>query len=228
MNAPGFAFDAAAPVTRQLTRALRDAIVTMRLKPGERISEQEIATHYGVSRSPVREAFIRLGDAGLLRILPQRGTLVVKISRSAVENARFVREAIEVALVGEAARRAGPADRTALAASLAEQAAAVGRRDGRALFALDEAFHRLIAGVAGRPAAWDVVEEVKSQMDRVRFIDMAEAVPMALVVAQHRAVAEAIAAGDPAAAERGMREHLALILESLPRLAEAHPDLFEA
>lgn len=227
MNAPAFAFDDAVPVTRQLTRALREAIVTMRLRPGEMISEQEIATRYGVSRSPVREAFIRLGDAGLLKIRPQRGTLVVKISQIAVENARFIREAIECAVVRDAARRADKTDRTALGESLERQRAAAEARDGAAVFALDEEFHRLLAGIAGRPAAWDVVEEVKAQMDRVRFIDMSQAIPMSIVVAHHTTIAEAVTAGDAAAAERAMRAHLALILESLPRLAAAYPDLFE-
>lgn len=227
MTAPAFTFDDAVPVTRQLTRALRDAIVTMRIRPGEMISEQEIATRYGVSRSPVREAFIRLGDAGLLKIRPQRGTQVVKISRSAVENARFIREAIECAVVCDAAQRADTADRMALEASLRRQRAAVDARDGAAVFALDEEFHRLLSAIAGRPAAWDVVEEVKAQMDRVRFIDMSQAVPMSLVVTHHAAIAEAVIAADPEAAVGAMRTHLALILESLPRLAAAHPDLFE-
>lgn len=227
MNAQGFAFDDAAPVTRQLTRALRDAIVTMRLRPGEMISEQEIATHYGVSRSPVREAFIRLGDLGLLRIRPQRGTQVVKISRAAVENARFVREAIECAVAREAASKAGRADRGAIRASLKRQRAAAQAHDGAALFALDEEFHRVLAGIAGRSAAWDVVEDVKAQMDRVRFIDMSETAPMAVVVDHHARIAEAVLDGDPQAAEGAMRDHLELILESLPRLAAAHPDLFE-
>lgn len=227
MNALGFAFDDAVPVTRQLTRALRNAIVTMQLRPGEMISEQEIATRYGVSRSPVREAFIRLGDAGLLRIRPQRGTLVVKISRMAVENARFVREAIECAVVREAAQRVDREARALLKASLKRQSSAVAARDGAALFALDEDFHRLLAGVAGRTAAWNVLEDVKAQMDRVRYIDMAEAVPMAIVAAHHTAIAEAVIAADPDAAESAMRAHLTLILESMPRLAAAHAELFE-
>ncbi len=73
------------------------------------LSEQDIATRLGVSRQPVREAFIKLGEAGLIRVLPQRGTLVVKISRAAVEDARFIREAVECAVAargrGELHRR---------------------------------------------------------------------------------------------------------------------------
>src|SRR3546814_13928000 len=76
----------------------------MRIKPGEMLSEQEIADRLKVSRSPVREAFIKLGEAGLVRILPQRGTLVVKISQRSVEDARFIRGAVDCAVAREAAR----------------------------------------------------------------------------------------------------------------------------
>src|SRR3712207_751012 len=109
------------PIARQVTRALRTAIVTMCLKPGEMLSEQEIATRLGVSRQPVREAFIKLGEAGLLRVLPQRGTLVVKISLSAVDEARFIREAVECAVAREAARRAPRPVLAALGDNLARQ-----------------------------------------------------------------------------------------------------------
>ena len=74
-----------------------------RLKPGEALSEKEVALRYGVSRQPVREAFIKLAEERLVSIQPQRGTFVVKISMKEVLDARFVREAIEVAVALEAA-----------------------------------------------------------------------------------------------------------------------------
>ncbi|HEX2135392.1 MAG TPA: GntR family transcriptional regulator [Microvirga sp.] len=216
------------PISRQVTRALRHAIVTMRLKPGEMLSEQEIATQFGVSRQPVREAFIKLGDAGLLRILPQRGTQVVKISRAAVEDARFIREAVECAVAREAARRAPRPVLAALGDNLARQRRAARARDLSAFFTLDEEFHRLLAEGAGRPRAWAVVEDVKPQMDRVRFLSMEDATPLRVLVEQHIAVAEAVKAGDADAAEAAMRAHLAEILRSLPQVAERHPELFES
>src|SRR4051812_41428871 len=109
------------PIARQVARALRHAIVRMEIRPGEMLSEQEIATKLGVSRQPIREAFIKLGEAGLVRILPQRGTLVVKISRAQVEDARFIREAVECAVAKEAAQRADRKAIAALADSLARQ-----------------------------------------------------------------------------------------------------------
>ena len=224
------AFDLASsePIARQVTRALRRAIVTMLLKPGEMLSEQEIATRLGVSRQPVREAFIKLGEAGLLRVLPQRGTLVVKISLAAVEDARFIREAVECAVAREAALRRPRELLPALADNLVRQRRAARAKDVTAFFSLDEEFHRQLAQGAGRPLAWTIVEDVKPQMDRVRFLSMEDATPLRVLVDQHVAVAEAVRAGDAEAAEAAMRAHLAEILRSLPQIAERHPELFES
>src|SRR5713226_9289569 len=89
-------------IAEQVFRTLRFSIVTMKLTPATALSEQEIADRLNVSRQPVREAFIKLSDIGLVRVLPQRGTFVEKISAKAVTDARFVREAVECAI----ARRA--------------------------------------------------------------------------------------------------------------------------
>ena len=100
-------------------------------------------------------------------------------------------------------------------------------KDTDSFFALDEEFHRLLAEAAGRPSAWRIVEDVKPQMDRVRYIDMTDAMPMRLVIDQHAAILAAIRAHDAAAARAAMRDHLSEILKSLPRVAEQHADLFE-
>jgi DNA-binding GntR family transcriptional regulator len=219
---------AALPIAQRIVAKLRDAIVTMRIKPGEKLSEQDIADRFGVSRQPVREAFIKLAEAGLLRVLPQRGTLVVKISVAAVEDARFVREAIECAVAREAATRRTPADLVALAGILDDTAAAVDTAASDRIFDLDEAFHRRLAATAGRPHAWHVVVDQKVQMDRVRYLDLGDSIPARIVLAQHRDILAAITAGDAVAAEASMRDHLREILTSLPRLAARWPGLFEA
>jgi DNA-binding GntR family transcriptional regulator len=220
----------AEPIARRIARALRQAIVTMRVKPGEMLSEQDFAQRFGVSRQPVREAFIKLSESGLVRVLPQRGTQVVKISAAAVEDARFVREAIECALARRAARAvaAAPASLGRLSALLAEQERAAAAVDGETFFGLDEEFHRALAALAGRPTAWRTIEDVKAQMDRVRYLDMTEAQPMAVVIRQHRAVLAALARGDADAAERAMRVHLSQIEKTLPVLSRRYPEMFEA
>ena len=218
----------AEPVSRRIAASLRRAIVSMRVRPGEMLSEQDLATRFGVSRQPVREAFIKLSESGLVRVLPQRGTLVVKISVAAVEDARFVRESIECALVREAARFAvgRPRASVTLRAHLRDQEKAAASRDGAGFFELDEDFHRELAALAGRSSAWRTVEDVKAQMDRVRFLDMSEAAPMEVVITQHTEIVKAVLAGDVDAAERAMRAHMAQILTALPLLARRYPDLF--
>jgi DNA-binding GntR family transcriptional regulator len=217
------------PIARRISKALRQAIVTMRVMPGEMLSEQEIAQHFGVSRQPVREAFIKLAEAGLVRVLPQRGTLVVKISVAAVEDARFVRVAIECALTRRAALaiETDPQGLAPLEALLQAQEQVSVERDAERFFQLDEDFHRALAALAGRPSAWRIVEDVKAQMDRVRFLDMAEAQPMAVVIEQHRDVLDALGRADPDAAEAAMRVHLSQIEKTLPVLAARFPELFE-
>ncbi|WP_230531538.1 GntR family transcriptional regulator [Microvirga roseola] len=216
------------PMARQVTRALRQAIVNMQFAPGEMLSEQDLAQRFGISRSPVREALIKLSEAGLVRVLPQRGTQVVKISRSGVEDARFIREAVECAVVREAALKATPVMLTELNASLTRQRRVQRSASTEEFLSLDEEFHRLLAETAGRPSAWRMIEDIKPQMDRVRFLDMKKAVPRHSVIAQHVIIVEAIKAGDPVAAEQAMHQHLSEILRSLPELAAQFPDLFEA
>jgi DNA-binding GntR family transcriptional regulator len=215
------------PMTRQVTRALRHAIVTMQLSPGEMLSEQDLARRFGVSRSPVREALIKLSEAGLVRVLPQRGTQVVKISQADVEDARFIREAVETAVVREAALRSSPAMVAQLGANLTKQRRALRSSSTEDFLALDEEFHRLLAETAGRSSAWRMIEDIKPQMDRVRFLDMTKAVPRNVILSQHVVIVDAIKAGDPGAAEKAMRVHLSEILRSLPELAAEHPELFE-
>jgi DNA-binding GntR family transcriptional regulator len=214
-------------MARQVTRALRHAIVTMQFTPGEMLSEQDLARRFGISRSPVREALIKLSEAGLVRVLPQRGTQVVKISRAGVEDARFIREAVETAVVREAAGKASPAMIAELNANLTKQRRAQRSSSTEDFLALDEEFHRILAETAGRPSAWRMIEDIKPQMDRVRFLDMNKATPRDAIIAQHAVIVNAIKAGDPIAAEKAMRVHLSEVLRSLPELAAEHPDLFE-
>jgi DNA-binding GntR family transcriptional regulator len=205
---------------------LRDAIIQLAVRPGQPLSETDLARQLNVSRQPVREAFIKLAEAGLVEVRPQRGTYVLLISRSEVESARFVREAVEVAFARKAAVQAPVATVATLREAIARQEAARDAEDAVAFLRHDEAFHHAIALAAGCDSAWKLLETLKAQMDRVRFLSFEEATPTDVLIAQHQAIADAIEAGDADAAAAAMRLHLGEILRSLPRIAAAHPDLF--
>ncbi|MHA3977355.1 GntR family transcriptional regulator [Halovulum sp. GXIMD14794] len=212
------------PVALQLVSILRDAILHCELIPGQRLSEQEIADTMGLSRQPVREAFIRLSGEGLLAALPQRGTFVSRISTAEVLDSRFVREAVEADIVHLATRRADTALFDRLDALLEAQSA-ITTGDALRFTALDEDFHRTLAEAAGKTRAWVHIQGLKSQMDRVRFMVAAD-MPTRELVAQHTRVVEAIKAGDEDRAEAEMRNHLNQILRDLPKIMAAHADYF--
>ena len=218
----------AGSIAEQVFRTLRSSIVTLRITPAAALSEQEIADRLKVSRQPVREAFIKLSEIGLVRVLPQRGTFVTRISAKAVMDARFVREAVECAIARRASAGIGKSAIDELRAIIGEQRKAARAKDEDAFFVLDDAFHRSLANAADCAYAWKVVEEAKGQMDRVRFLSIPDTMPTEVPIVQHQAILDAIAAGRGAAAEQAMKEHLREILKSLPRLAGAFPGMFDA
>lgn len=223
---PEWMIEHGAPVGPQLYRILRDRIIRNDLKPGSRISESEIASGYSLSRQPVREAFIKLAEEGLLEVRPQRGTFIRKISIAAVMDARFVREAIEADIVKLLAGEADKALGRELNRQLGEQRRAVAKGDPHRFLEYDERFHRTLAEAAGKARAWDVVEGLKSQMDRVRYLTAVQ-FPIRQLVEQHAAIAQAIAEADATAAEAAMRGHLREILNDLPAIVGDKPEFFD-
>ncbi len=224
--APIAANEAHPTIATRVYRALREAIVTMRLLPGYPLSEAEVAKQMGTSRQPVREAFIKLSEIGLVDIVPQRGTFVVKISERDVSNARFMREAIEVAIVRRACETASRADILAVQKLIDAQVEAAAASDQKRFLELDDAFHQAIAASADCLLGWRIIEDLKAQMDRVRFLSLPQATPIETLIDQHHRIANAIAKGDADAAAAAMREHLSEILKSLPKLAESRAELF--
>ncbi len=214
------------PIAPQLVATLRRSIADLTLPPGSALSEKDIAARYNVSRQPVREAFIKLSEAGLVEVRPSRGTWVRTISVAEVCNARFVREGIEADLARHAARLAGPAQVAALADLVAAQTAAAAAGTFAEFSALDEMFHAAIADIVGNDFARRVLEKARFQTDRVRLLSLPDATPMRVLIGQHRRILDRIAAGDGDGADREMRRHLREILLALPSIAAAHPAYF--
>jgi DNA-binding GntR family transcriptional regulator len=218
--------DPSRAVSPQLFSFLRDRIVRSDLAPGTRLSEVEIAAHYNTSRQPVREAFIKLSEAGLIEIRPQRGSFVRRIDIASVLAAQFVREAVEADIVRAAAERITDEQARELDSILAAQ------RDGvdgapSAFMALDETFHRTIATIAGQGAGWGFLESLRIQMDRVRHLSASQ-LPREALVVQHTEIAEVIKAGDADGAEQKMRQHLRRVLDDIPVVTAAKPEFFIA
>jgi DNA-binding GntR family transcriptional regulator len=207
-------------------RELRDDIVSMRREPGQPIVEKEIALRRGVSRTPVREALLRLADEDLVEIFPQSGTFVARIPLGALPEAILVRSALEQTTARLAAERAGAADITRLRDLIVRQRKLAARGDRDRFHAADEAFHVAIAEAAGHPGIWRFIEQVKVQVDRYRRLTLPVPGRMRRVVDEHAAVVEAIAAHDPAAAVAAMTAHLERLRGSIGDVRDLNPGYF--
>ncbi|MCB9994299.1 MAG: GntR family transcriptional regulator [Hyphomicrobiaceae bacterium] len=216
--------DHAQPIGQQLYQYLRSRVIEGLMEPGSRVSEAKLAETLEVSRQPIREAFIKLAEEGLLEVRPQRGTFVRKISVRMVDDARFVREAVEADVVRMAASTYSNAQIGDLEKQVEAQENAVSG-DIAGFIRLDDHFHRSLASGVGHANAWFVVEGLKAQLDRVRYLSLRQ-FPAADLVRQHANVVRAIATKDPDAAEKHMRLHLNHISDDLPEIARELPHFF--
>jgi DNA-binding GntR family transcriptional regulator len=200
---------------------LRTDIVLGTLKPLEPIREAEVAERLGVSRTPVREALLRLAALGLVDIFPQSGTRVAPVRLEKVRAAQLIREAVEVEVVRRACRSANQSDFSALAHLIEDQVIAAKRNDLRRLFELDEEFHRAIYQAAGFASAADELEDIKVHLNRLRFLSVNWPRGAEHITREHREILEALQRRDEGSAAAAMTAHLRAVLPVLDRMAEA-------
>ena len=208
-------------------RALRDDIVAMRMPPGEPINEKAVALRHGVSRTPVREALLRLSAEHLVEIFPQSGTFVTRIPIAALPEAILVRKALEELTAREAAQNAAAEQIAALKQSIDRQQKLARQGDKSRFHEADDAFHATIAEASGHPGIWQLILQVKLQLDRYRRLTLPVPGRMSRVVDEHAMVVEAIAAQDAAAAGTAMASHLDGLSASIRDVRDLNPKYFE-
>ena len=207
-------------------REVRDEIVSMRRKPGEPIIEREIALARGVSRTPVREALLRLAGEELVEIFPQSGTFVARIPVGVLPEAILMRTALEQTTARLAAARADAADLARLHELIEVQRRVEGRGDGDRFHEADEAFHAAIAAAAGHPGIWRFIEQVKIQVDRYRRLTLPVPGRMRRVIKEHAAILTAIEAHDPEGAMAAVAAHLDALRASISDVRNLNPNYF--
>lgn len=225
--------DALAPVDRrtavrpQVYERLRQAIISLALRPRERISETDLEALLRVSRTPVREACVRLAEEGLVDVFPQSGTWVAGINLERVRGAQFVRESLECAVIERAIDRASSSDHAALRELIVQQEAANAAHDFDRFYALDEQLHESFSRIGGVPLAWKVAQSEKAHLDRIRRLSLPLPRQLTLLIDEHRRVVEALCSGDVIEAIEVLRMHLRGALRLAPSLAERYPDYFD-
>lgn len=220
----GLSFDR--PVASQIYTFIRDAIVSMELLPGQMISETALADQFGVSRTPVREALIQLANIGFVEVLPQRGTYVSRFSMEKILEARFIREALEVAVVMHLADNVTPEIVQIGEKMIAEQNVAAADDDATAFQRLDDEFHNTLANFTGYSRVATLIEAEKAHMDRVRKLSLHMTGQYKRLISQHTAIIKAIKAGSPDKAAKAMGVHMKDVYNVLQVIPKEHPEYF--
>lgn len=209
-------------------RVLYDNIMSLRLVPGTAMSEQELSTMLSVSRTPVREAFIRLAQKGLLDVLPQRGTFVSKIDTQQLAEFRFLRVTVETAMVKLACQSFPEEYMWKLQQCLMEQELHLRNRDTDGFFASDNQTHSLLYQGCGKPHIWPIIEGSTADYMRARILNIAAAAEqMNILYSQHQSIVEAILRHDERRGVAIMEEHINKGIIDVEMLKKQYPAYFK-
>jgi DNA-binding GntR family transcriptional regulator len=202
-------------------------ILSLKLTPGTVLSRTDLQRQFGLSSTPVRDALMRLDEAGLVEVFPQRGTIVSLIDVPLARQAQFLRRAIEQ----EAVRVLGEAPDAALIQRLRdvirEQARLAKSKDLERFNDADLAFHKLLYEAAGVPDLWSLVRHRSGHIDRIRRLHLPIGGKANQIVRDHTAIVDAIDKRDPSLAQAELRGHLSRSLAFTPELRAKFPGYFK-
>lgn len=206
---------------------LHQEILSLGLRPGDKISEADVAAQFGVSRQPVRDAFSRLATLDLLLIRPQRATEVKRFSSREIAKSRFVRAAVEQEVLRRAAKHCDADGAATLDAALMAQEQAIKDTDVETFGMLDYEFHRILCDIAKVDFAFDVIMAEKSSVDRLCILSLSKGDRMPDLVADHRCIAEAVKTHQTqSAVDHGMR-HLSRLDDTIEQISRTNANYFE-
>jgi DNA-binding GntR family transcriptional regulator len=211
--------------TDRIVETLREAIVTLELRPGTVLDKTTLTTRFGVSRFPVAEALNRLKAEGLVDIRPQSGSTVSLIRLADVRENMFLRRALEAETAALLAESNDPALIAELRRNLRYQNVAVDADDRPGFHRLDLSFHDLLIGAARFPRVRAMVENARLALDRVRRL-LASPRRHVVTYQEHVAIVDAIEAGRAEAARAAMLAHIEAVMVELEAFSQTHPQVF--
>jgi len=211
--------------TERVHHVLREAIVSLDLRPGTALDKPAIAAKLGVSRFPVGEAMNRLAAEGLVEIVPQSGSRVTLIRLADARENMFLRRAIEVAAVRALAEAAGADLIEALLQNLHYQAAAIESGDEAGFHGFDLGFHALLLDTLGFDRVRRAADTARLGLERVRRL-LNSRRRQEDSLADHRRIAGELERRNGDGAARAMEHHLDSVMAELEVFAGQRPELF--
>ena len=211
----------------RIYQMLSDQIIQVALLPGSTMSEQETADRLGVSRTPVREAFIRLARERMLVISPQKRTMVAKISLKRAVQERFLRESLERSVFEELLQKPSREAVDALHKALEGQKLAIAKKDPAAFLFWDDAFHQVFYETTGNMLCYQVIQQNCFDYYRIRRLSSSVSDIQKLNIQEHEIFLEAVQNQDIGTMEALLKKHVRRIFQEIKQLQKQHPAFFE-
>ena len=202
-------------------------INALKLLPGTRLSEVEIARQFGLSRQPVREAFIRLANRGLLLIMPQKATIVRRFSHEKIKRARFIRYSVECEVLRRACGRQLGKFKGRLDRNLEMQRNAMTDGDIDRFHNLDYEFHRLLCAAADSEFVFEDIAYYKAQVDRLCILSLTEPATMDELLQDHVRLVGGLSEQDEETVLKVIKHHLSRLDDVVASIRKSHAIYFE-
>lgn len=195
-------------LTDEIVDIIRDRIIKGEYKIGEKIKENQIATEFKVSRTPIREAFKQLENEGLIDYVPNRGCFAKGFTRQDIEDIYAVRKALEIMAVELAVSRISDKQIAALREQSELMEFYTAKKDSDKVLELNSAYHDIIYDAAGSRFMAQILRSYKEYIEQTRKVILYEQTYLEEILEEHKKVLEAIIARDAEAAKAAMAVHL--------------------
>ena len=213
-------------VSQQIQESLRARIISLDLKPGLSLSRTDLASHYGVSQTPVRDAMMKLEEEGLLTIYPQSKTEVSKINVDHARETQFLRLSLELEVTRTLARQEDKSSIAPARQILKLQETAHAEGDLGLFATFDKRFHLSLFKAVGLASLCQLVASRSGHIDRLRNLNLPDPGKPASILRYHGLILAGIEASDETATETAVREHLSGTLQQVDQIVARNPAFF--
>ena len=205
--------------------------MTFALKPGEPVSAAKLAERYNVSRTPAREALVRLQSEGMVDIFPQSKSMISRINVARARQEWFIRKTLEIAMTDSFFENVTPADIKEMR-TFAEKCERIGEqpRNHESSYEYlinDNKFHAVTYRVAGEELAADIIRSTMAHYNRIRLLVDLDNQNKDRTVADHGELIRLIEAGDKEGYRSALTTHLARVIGDIEQMSTLAPDLFD-
>ncbi len=208
----------------QVFERLRGMIISLELPPGSPLSRAALASQFGVSSTPIRDALMRLEEEGLVDVFPQYATVVSQVDVRLAQQAHFLRQAVELEIVRMLALRRDEVFAAELNATIVRQQNYAKAGDFEKFMADDNEFHSQLYAAADKRDIWSLVRSRSGHIDRLRRLHLPSPGKAQDIVRHHKLIARAIEAGEPDEAQKHVRKHLSGTLSELEQIRARYPE----